>query len=710
LPDGVSRSASGVEEDCFTNVDETDTTLDFGCTLSDLNSLGSKSKQPLIIMSRNDFAQGIGNILIVGNVVSGTFHENINEALQKYRNNAEILKSDDCVGEVRDILINTSSGDFPENGFLDSTFVFLEGSSGSGKSQMGFTIKASIQSLRQVFYFLFDSPGSDSQRIYLNFENTSRLFTKCCSADGHLYSVDASSPNCGSLFGENLYVYGFIYELLSNQVLSSDVKIETKSGKDVRDLMIMKKIDQCRPIFILDECIAIRKESLKKVRFVRNCFRTLGFGLVMLGTDSRAAKLTSNIGNSSRSDLPRPWCYVVGQFPAVNLSLLDLPPEVHPWLKYILVNSRPLFAQLASAQFLNDFTDFDTLMKDIFMNLIQVKKIFGSYYGKLGQLRLFQNAHYSLDDWNNLSTALIHSHFAQLKEVSKSFVLMNDGCKKNTEEIWKPCSAFPKVQDDILLYLLLMGGKYHPAFRLNGHEVPYSHFLMEVKGDPDFRSHILDLSNAVQKSNDGMFLESLLCSTVCLASHSNGVQGIALKQFLLNLVYHLQVRKLDRDEISISGLEQLNGTPFTVPFLSPANQVWPLDFQIPEAYIGSLERSSDVDRIDLKTSCGLFGESKDYGSEIKIETMRQILERVPEEAIVELVFTRRLQKSYFNPPAPSFDIQFLDTHLLQKAFYKIDASKPDTLLEQIKGIPCGKNPTKGVVIFFEIDSNLLLRP
>jgi hypothetical protein len=263
--------------------------------------------------------------------------------------------------------------------------------------------------------------------------------------------------------------------------------------------MIMMKIDQCRPIFILDECIAIAMKSLKKVRFVRNCFCTLGLGLVMLGTDSRAAKLTSNIGNSSRSEVPRPWCYVVGQFPAVNLSLLPLPPCVPTWLEYILVNSRPLFAQLVSAQFLNNFTDFDTLMKDVFMILVTVKNIFGNNYGKLGQLRLFQNAHYSLDDWDNLSTPLIHSHFAQLNEVSKSFVLMNDGCKKGTDEVWKPCSAFPKVQDDILLYLLLMGGKYHPAFRLNGNEVPYSHFLMKVKGDTDFRSHILDFQTLYRR-------------------------------------------------------------------------------------------------------------------------------------------------------------------------------------------------------------------
>ena len=54
LPDSVQRSASGLGEDCFATVDENDTTLDTGCPLSALGSLGSKSKQPLIIKSKND--------------------------------------------------------------------------------------------------------------------------------------------------------------------------------------------------------------------------------------------------------------------------------------------------------------------------------------------------------------------------------------------------------------------------------------------------------------------------------------------------------------------------------------------------------------------------------------------------------------------------------------------------------------------------------
>ena len=57
MSDGVARSVSGLEEDCFANDDATDTTLDPGCPLSSLGSLGSKSKQPLIVKANN--TQGI---------------------------------------------------------------------------------------------------------------------------------------------------------------------------------------------------------------------------------------------------------------------------------------------------------------------------------------------------------------------------------------------------------------------------------------------------------------------------------------------------------------------------------------------------------------------------------------------------------------------------------------------------------------------------
>jgi hypothetical protein len=634
-------------------------------------------------------------------VVAGFFPEVLNAALSSYKNIAKILKNDDCVRQVCKVLCEMTSGDFPDRGFPYSPFVFLEGSSGSGKSQTAFAIEASLSTQRDVYYFLYHPPRSGSQDIYMNFRGISILFSACYEADKHVYTKD----DCRSLFLKSLFVYGFLYQLISEGIPSSDVAIVAKTGKELRDLMIEKGIEQRRPIFILDECVA--DDALEQVRFIRNCFRSLGLGLVMLGTDSRVATLPLNIRRFSRGGEGVPWCFVFGQFPAVDVSLTELPLDAPEWLKALLKHSRPLFAQLVSARVREPFCDFDAVLKDVFLKLVKSKNIFEDSFGQLGQLRLFQNAHLSLSDWTDQPTPLIHSHFAQLKSLKKNFVVWCDGYIKGTFMIWTPCSAFPKVQDDVLLYLLLMGGKDFSAFYSRHKEqVPYAHFLMSVKDDPVFRSDVLDYSNAVQKSNDGLFLESLLCSTICAASHSNGLAGIGLKQFLMSLVFQLQISKVESGQVAVAGLEQLDGINMTVPFLSPPNQDWPSFLTIPGVNTGFLSRTRNSDNIDLWASCGLAGESKDYGKEINLETMKQILQRVPEHTKLEIVFTRKLQKSYFDSPEKPFKKQFRSSHLLNMSFYKIDASNPQTSLEPINGFPHDTSPTRGVVIFFEINEQI----
>jgi hypothetical protein len=343
-------------------------------------------------------------------------------------------------------------------------------------------------------------------------------------------------------------------------------------------------------------------------------------------------------------------------------------------------------------------------MEGVFTTLVSAKPIFGDQFGRLGQLRLFHNAHYPCSDFSSQSTPLIHSHFAQLAG-QKNIILMSNGILSTEESNWRPSSFFPKIEEDVLLYLLLMGGKGYPACRINKKMVPYAHFLLQNKSDPDFRSHILDLNNAVQSSNDGMFLESLLCSTVCLASHCHGFGGVDLKSFLWNLVYQVQAADIDPKNIFIddSALRYDEVPLQLIPFLSPPNQEWP-DFlgMLPNSNFGNLKRTRNSDNVDLRASCGIVGESKDYGGVIDLKVMRKILSRIPEDAKLELVFTRKLQGSYFNSPAPTFEEVFAESHLLKRAYFKINASNPTTKVESIKGLPCD-NCSEGVVIFVEID-------
>ena len=185
------------------------------------------------------------------------------------------------------------------------------------------------------------------------------------------------------------------------------------------------------------------------------------------------------------------------------------------------------------------------------------------------------------------------------------------------------------------------------------------------------------------------------------------ILGIHLKQFLLNLVFQLQVKTIDMSSIAINNLELL-GDGFTIPFLSPPNQSWPqFLFDIPESSFSSLERTINAKRIDLEAFDGkITGEAKDYGKVLELEDIRKILKRIPSDSDLELVFTRKLRHSYFTRAKQSFESEFSGKHLhvQNRSYFKIDTSNPHTSLETIKGLPANNN--RKFVIFFLINDQI----
>jgi hypothetical protein len=649
-------------------------------------------------------------VVKIGDAVIGkiAMTEPPNEALARYQLIASYLQDHDAVKQVCERLkeITTCFSDY------ECPFVFLEGSSGTGKTQMAFNIISKLGENRKIFYFLFSPPGQSAQNIYKNFENISNLFKLCYKKDARYYS-EGNSPSCKNLAGEELFVYGFIYALLFGES-TGDVVVERKRGKDVLERIDSNYAKQNRPIVIIDECVALDGTSWKKVRFIRNCFRSLGLGLVLLGTDSRAANLTDHL---SRGDPAVPWCYLFGDYPSSAVDLFELPYATPEWLKSLVAHSRPLFSYFLALEVKKyGVADLDFLLKTVFNTVTGVKKIFGNTHGQLGQLRLFQNAHCDLGDLGNQfeSSSLIHSHFAQLAGGKKNILLLSDGCAEhNPNTPWAATSYFPKLENDALLYLLLMGGKYYPAFRLasNTH-APYAHFLLKVTNSEDLRSHILHFNNSIQKSNDGMFLEALFSATVCAASHSNGIQGIGLKDFIYNLIFQLQIG-IDGglENVEVVGFSKLkNIENLKIPFLSPVNQIWPDYFQdIPNSNFGICQRPENKDQVDFwaeSNEFGMAGECKDYTRNIDLTVMRKIISRIPRKAKLELVFTRNLQHSYFKNSSSSFAEEFNGSFHSMCSFFKIDASNLKTSLKPIEGLPNHVYEEGCTVIFLAVHENL----
>ena len=136
---------------------------------------------------------------------------------------------------------------------------------------------------------------------------------------------------------------------------------------------------------------------------------------------------------------------------------------------------------------------------------------------------------------------LVNKHFANLDIKRKSMVLNNDGTINDSDFQWVPTSTFPGVADDFLLYLSMMGGPKRPAFniKVDGTRISFAEFFAKLQMANSVRAHQLRVDNAIQTSNSGMELEAVLATTMCVASHANGVSGIALSDFVCELVFEL---------------------------------------------------------------------------------------------------------------------------------------------------------------------------
>ncbi|EGF78820.1 hypothetical protein BATDEDRAFT_90272 [Batrachochytrium dendrobatidis JAM81] len=228
-------------------------------SLAALETNGTVGSSPLIIKSHSGTGQGVASSVSGASVgvnirlVSGELEETTNPSLSNYCHIADSLKNDNCVVQIVNTLLSVTAGELSESNFTNLPFTFPEGSSGSGKSQMGFNIKANIGNERRVHYFLFDPPSSTSQDIYRNFQNTSKLFSKCYVADEHMYSSEASSPSCGSLFKESLYIYGFIFELLSDKTQSSRINTDLSQWISWKVISFQTSLSVFESILIVDD-------------------------------------------------------------------------------------------------------------------------------------------------------------------------------------------------------------------------------------------------------------------------------------------------------------------------------------------------------------------------------------------------------------------------------------------------------------------------
>ena len=367
--------------------------------------------------------------------------------------------------------------------------------------------------------------------------------------------------------------------------------------------------------------------------------------------------------------------------------------------------------------------DLDDLAGKIFKKASFEKGIFGNAYGLLGQICLFLNMYYLLPDRNSSDTektfgqktSLIHCHFGKLFEDEPfSLELACDALQKNQSE-WHPLTVFPSFDKDILLYLCFMGGKNEMVALKDkaGNRLSFTASVDYALEDVEVS---IRFENNVQVSNDGMRAEAIFSGSLCLASHEEGFQGIYLKEFLERLISELSpklsytVYQFPDDDSFMKVASKIDGLMnMKVPFLAPPNLRWP-DFIVSlndvesNFKFGHFDRTRNRDGIDIRLHCGITGQSKDH-LDLKLDTMKSILKKVPMESKLHLVYVKRLNSSYFQRKGNSYE-SFLQANPSCRTLliFKLVLSARSTIsLEPVKGIPNSNatSDTRCLVIFIE---------
>ncbi|KAJ3074590.1 hypothetical protein HDU99_001703, partial [Rhizoclosmatium hyalinum] len=173
------------------------------------------------------------------NTLRGYFHRNNaeGETFSKFMTVAVGLQNDPSLLAI----VHKINSIPKEWSNLNTPFVFLEGSSGTGKTQTAFALLNLLAASTQVLYFLYLPVGEHAQPIYKCFQAVSKLFNACADKDQNMLD----SPSCGSLIELDLHLFGFILAFLQNcgssnhtQVIIGDqVEIKSVKGSVVKDYL-----------------------------------------------------------------------------------------------------------------------------------------------------------------------------------------------------------------------------------------------------------------------------------------------------------------------------------------------------------------------------------------------------------------------------------------------------------------------------------------
>ncbi|ETL81487.1 diphthamide biosynthesis protein 2 [Phytophthora nicotianae] len=360
-------------------------------------------------------------------------------AIDNYKRIGERIAKDK--GQDLSIVLNAITSVMSSKG--DPRFIVLENSSGTGKTQMAFNLQTSGSC--DVFYLPCAKVGDDAQLVYKAFSKRTVAFLGCINEAAEKLNEGSVAEFYGA---KELRLYAFIVAALRGDESFRGLATSLEVEQGFRE----KKIKPF--VFFLDEFARLgssyagdeRKIVEKRLRLVRNVFRSFGIPVILSATNRIARKLVCFEKVLDRRRRCSKKLLGDGDGRVSKAMLLTQ-------LEWILQHSRPLFAILAR-QYMTKNGNFGTTPADRIRYLSDMTAKLARVIRSLKERGRPNEFFYRVAD---TCTNLIDSHFGCLEE-SEPFDLNLGSCGLlKDEENWKCSGKFPQLESDMLLHLILMG-------------------------------------------------------------------------------------------------------------------------------------------------------------------------------------------------------------------------------------------------------------
>lgn len=210
----------------------------------------------------DELTMQISDLRLGSDSVRGQLVENsdFNDAWNQYQEVSALLVDAPEVKELVNLMNECSQ-------HSDRPYVFIEGSSGEGKTQMALTTTSKCrEDGRQAYYLLCIGVCETSQRIYRYFEHCCKLFIDCAEKDTKMLknqkNMDYSDVfSVKELQNKTLYVYGFMKLLMttdSSEISAAVVDVKPESFEVVSRMV---KSQASRPFVFLDEFAVVDAQN-----------------------------------------------------------------------------------------------------------------------------------------------------------------------------------------------------------------------------------------------------------------------------------------------------------------------------------------------------------------------------------------------------------------------------------------------------------------